>query len=136
MAKPQPKRIPSDDCAVKIDGAVCFPHEGEYVEMITTETVGEMKARRFLREVGVRIDAIKGEPDEKVKFEQIMDEYFDEICSHLAGRVFAWNWTDDWGRPLPQPDGTVGPLLRLRAGELYWLMNATGGETPAERKND
>lgn len=140
MAKPKPRRIPCDACELMIDGETCRPHEGEWVEMITTETVGDLRIRVQLAGLGAQIDGIRGEPDEGTRFNALLDTQYASLCEFLADRVFAWNWTNIKGRPLPPPvddDGKPLGLLRLHAGELYWLMNASvpRGETEAELKN-
>ncbi len=139
MSKPQPKRIPSDSCPVRVDGAVCYPHEGEWVELIALETVGELRARCRMAGLGAELEKTHGEPDEAYQFNVLMDAHYAELCDYLAERVFAWSWTDLRGIPLPPPADEEGKplgLLKLRAGELYWLLNATGAETEAERKNE
>lgn len=141
MGKPRPLRIPSDGCEIRVEGKTYQPHEGEWVELISVNTVGELKTRVEMAKLGVKIDAIRGEPDEGARFNAIMDEHYSMLIQHLARRVFAWNWTDDRGIPLPppvNPDGSPSGLLLLRAAELYWLMNASApkGEAESERKND
>src|SRR5574340_894704 len=133
MGKPLPKRIPSDDCAVTIDNEVYHPHEGEYVEMYAGITIAELKTLEGFTRISVEVDAIQGEEEEQQKLLGLLNQHFDEICKNLAGRVVAWNWTDDRGQPLPQPDGKAETMERLRAEEILWLMKATQGETPAQR---
>ena len=135
MAKARPRRIASDDCEIMVDGQLCRPHEGEWVEMIATEAVGELAIRQQYARLRVELDAIKGEPSEGARYQELMDSHYRSICEFLERRVFAWSWTDHKGRPLPQPD-KPDVLMSLSAGELYWLLNAVGGETPTERKND
>jgi len=135
MAKPQPRRIPSDDCEVTINGEVYTPHEGEYVEMLVGQTVSEISAARRFLELQPKFAALKGEDDENQQVTALLDDAFEGICKSLAGRVVSWNWTDDAGRPLPPPDGTSGPIKNLRAEEVYYLIGCAKGEPPAERKN-
>ncbi|MFH0900676.1 MAG: hypothetical protein V2A73_08620 [Pseudomonadota bacterium] len=136
MGKPKPRRIASDDCEVTLDGGEkCTPHEGEWVEIFTGWSVGELKARNEFNRMRVRLDAVEGESDEARRSLAIMDESFEGILAALAGRIVTWNWTDLAGRQLPQPDGTKEPLRQLHADELFWLLNAGAGETPSERKN-
>jgi hypothetical protein len=49
--------------------------------------------------------------------------------------VLRWNWTDDAGRPYPQPEGDPEVFRRLRPEELMYLSKAVRGETPGEQKN-
>lgn len=134
MAKPQPIRIPSDDCAVTIGGEKYHPHEGEWVEMIPGLTVGALHGMRVLQEMVPQLQAAEGEPGEQARVVALMDTGYAEICSFLAARLFGWNWTDLSGRPLPAPDGTPSALQALSAEEVNWLLQAAGGETPAAQK--
>lgn len=138
MAKPTPVRIPADLCGVRVGEETFFPHEGEWVELITHETVGELRARVELGRLGPELDGVRGEPDENRRMNEIWDQHHSTICRFLARRVLAWNWTDDGGAPLHPPrngDGEPDGLLELRAAELYWLMNATAPENGPARKN-
>ncbi len=136
MAKPKPKRIPSDSCRLFVDGEECYPHEGEWVELISAETMGELRVRVKFARLGVALEAIQGEADEVARANALLEEHYGEVCEHLARRVFAWNWTDDLGTPLPQPRGNPEAFRLLRSGELHWLMNAMmPRETADERKN-
>ena len=138
MAKPLPKRIPSDDCALtmEVNGEPVYPHEGEYVELFTVQAVAETRARAEMAKVQTELDAIKGEPDELARLYSILDNHYESIIGALASRIVDWNWTDLAGRPLPKPDGSKDPLRMLNAQEIYYLMNVQAGESPTERKND
>lgn len=133
MSKPQPQRIPSDDCVVTINGTEYHPHEGEWVEVLAGMTVREYQALSRLVDYGMQLLAAQGEPDEQQQVMRLTDQQMDELCVALADRVLDWNWTDLRGRPLPKPDGTPEPLRRLQAQELRWLSTATQGERPADR---
>ena len=65
----------------------------------------------------------------------LMDGALQGLARGLAPRIVRWNWTDWLGNPMPQPDGTVGPLLALETEELYWLLSAVKGETTGQAKN-
>lgn len=134
MSKPASKHVPSDDCAVLSEGQVYYPHEGEWVELIPMLSAGELRILNRLSRVVVELQAVTGEPGEGQKKLAILDDHLEPLTEYLASRVIAWNWTDAASRPLPQPDGTPGPLRRLSAEELVWLVNA-GQETKTERKN-
>lgn len=136
MAKPPPIRIPSDDCRIVLDGQEFFPHEGEWVETLAGMTVAEYKAINAMGNLAERLAQVKGDPDEEEKVNALIDGQFDQICDVLAARVVAWNWTDDAGRPLPQPNGTPAIFHRLRSHELNWLVRAAEGETPSQEKKD
>lgn len=134
MGKPRPRRIASDDCAVLIDGAVYYPHEGEYVELYSGVTVGELQAMEHIRRLGVEISAVKGDADEYARTLQLLDPHYEELYGCLASRLVSWDWTDDRGRPLGPPD-EIATLRRLRPEELYWLLFCVQGESQGERKN-
>lgn len=134
MAKPVPRRIPSDDCAVIIDGAAIYPHEGEWVDIFSGISVGELQAMEHIRRLGVEISAVKGEQDEYQKTLQLLDPHYDELYACLAGRLVGWTWTDDRGRALGDPSD-LATLRKLRPEELYWLLFCVQGESPGQRKN-
>ncbi len=136
MSKPKPVRVLSDGCAITIGDDTYRPHEGEWVEMLAIQSVAELQEEERIRRLGVEIDAVRGEPDEASRLSALMDAHFERLCEVLAVRIVDWNWTDDLGRPLPRPDGSPAPLKRLRTQELYWLLTATRGEMPEQRKND
>lgn len=135
MAKPQPIEIPSDDCAVVIDGETYYPHEGESVRLVPGLSVGTIHALSGLTSVGTKMEAAKGEPGELATITGLADDAMQALCQALAQRIKSWTWTDVNGNPLPQPDGTTGPLQALEAAELHWLLAAVKGETGAQRKN-
>ncbi|MDO8704082.1 MAG: hypothetical protein Q7J84_03970 [Sulfuricaulis sp.] len=135
MSKPLPRRIPSDDCAVSIDGAEYHPHEGEWVEMMTGMSLGEIKALERFRKASVEYQAAQGEPNETERILGIIDGAFTAICAMLANKIVAWNWTDLRGQPLPPPDGKPEVLERLNVEELMWLLAVAEGQSPSQRKN-
>lgn len=133
MSKPLPRRIDSSDCAVIVDGAVYYPHEGEWVEMFAGATVGELQATEHIRRMGVDLQALKGEPDEYTRMLELLDPHYEELYARLSRRLVAWSWTDDRGEPLGDPT-QIETLRNLRPEELYWLLFATQGETPNIKK--
>lgn len=135
MAKPQARRIPSDDCVVEVDGEKYNVHEGEWVELIPVTTVSDLAVLQKARDLETVAAAAKGDPDENVKMLDATSGMVDSICEMLAPRVKAWNWTDDAGRPLPQPDGTAEPLKRLHWEELLYLTQAAQGQNPGPKGN-
>jgi len=132
VSKPQPKRLPSDDCKVIQGGETYYPHEGEWVEVLPGVTVDGVRQLHTLHELAPKLLAAQGEADEQARILALMDGAFSEVARFLAPRLTAWNWTDDLGRPLPLPDGTPGPLGCLRQEELFWLISAAQGETPGK----
>lgn len=129
MGKPRPRRVASDRCPVLVDGQLYYPHEGEWVELLAGVTVGQLGLLRQVQELPARLSQADGDADEAAQVVALMEAALSEASAFLAPRVLAWSWTDDLGRPLPQPDGTPGPLRALRAEELYWLLDGAQGET-------
>lgn len=156
MSKPPIETIGSDDCVVfGDDGTAYHPHEGEFVQVVSGMTVEQYEQITTMGDLGTRLSAVKGDPDEEEQVKAIIRERFDSLIEALSGKVIAWNWTDDAGRPivpfnatLPDDhprfpgrpyavlDGTAAPFRRLRSRELYWLLSAAEGETPGEEKKD
>jgi hypothetical protein len=133
MAKPAPRRIPSDDCAVVVDGTTYYPHEDEWVEFVGTLTVGDLMALAQLERFGVELQAAEGDADQGIQTVRIMDRYFRQVCDGLARRVTAWSWTDDLGRPLPDPAGDPEAFAALRPAELTYLIGLARGEGAPDR---
>ncbi len=133
MAKPTPRRVPSDDCLVTVDGVEYAVHEEEWVDLLPGMNVQALAALEGLHRIGVTLNTVKGEPDEYIRALEAVNRYFDDACAFLAGRVVAWNWTDLKGNALPDPSLEV--LKALDAGEILWLLEAAQGETKAQRKN-
>lgn len=135
MAKPQPITVPSDDCLVAIGGEKYAVHEGETVTLIPGMTVGAINAANALMQIGPKLAAAEGEPDQVQQQTALADDAMQALCVALAPRLVAWTWTDVAGRPLPPLDGTTAPLMALEAEELLWLLGAAKGETAGARKN-
>lgn len=134
MAKPTPETIPSDDFELLENGETLKLHEGESVKVLRRRTVAELKAGYRLYRLGVELAALEGEPDGDERALARLDESRSDMLGALRGRIIAWTWTDDLGKPHPQPDGTDGPLLGLRIQELWYLIGLVNGEAPAEEK--
>lgn len=145
MAKLPARRVPSDDFAVRLGGVDYHTHEGEWVEIIAAPLqLRHMRAYSRLGTLGVELEAAQADPEAdaaeqaaaQLKLARLMDENFDLMLSALTARVVAWNWTDDFGRPLPAPDGSSAPFEALSAEELHYLMGLVqAGESQDERKN-
>lgn len=135
MSKPLPTVVPSDDYAVVVDGETFHPHEGESVTLFVGLSVAALTAINRLMSLGTQLAAIEGEPDQLAQTTALLDTTYQQVCEMLAPRIVAWTWTDLAGRPLPQPDGTAGPLQALDASEVNWLIGALKGETAGARKN-
>lgn len=135
MAKPLPRQVSSDDCVVTVNGEPCTPHEGEFVWLFQGQSMSELRGLSKLMGLQTAMDVAKGDTDAGTVQELLegINAAFDDICKMLAPRVVRWDWTDLRGDPLPQPDGTPGPLARLDTQELMWLLTAAKGETPQGR---
>ncbi len=134
MAKPRPRRGGSADCVIIVDGEAYHPHEDEWIEVLSGVSVGELQATEHIRRLGVEIQALQGEPDEQERLMALLDPHYEELTTRLAERITAWSWTDDLGRPLGDPTDPA-TLKKLRPEELYYLVMATQGQTPGQRKN-
>lgn len=135
VAKPQAIEVPSDDCLVTVGGEKIAVHEGESVTLLPGMSVGAISAANTLMSLGPKLAAAEGEPDQVQQQTALADDAMTRLCASLAPRIVSWTWTDMAGRPLPQPDGTAGPLMALEVEELIWLLGAAKGETAAPRKN-
>lgn len=133
--KPVARRVPSDDCEVTDGAAVYRPHEGESVEVRAGIRVGELRRYRVLAELDVQILSVQGEDQAHVKQLQLMEGGMAEACAILADRIVGWDWTDDHGRPLPQPADDPTVFERLDLDEIRYLIAVARGESPGERKN-
>lgn len=137
MSKPEPIRFETDDFAVVVNGETYHPHEGEWVELYPDRSVAEVMSAGSLAKLGAQLQAAKGDTDEARQILAAISEHFDTVCANLADRVVAWSWTNRRGDPLPQPDGTAGPIRRLTNEELNYLLNLAHSEqeNEEERKN-
>lgn len=135
MAKP-PIRRDCSDFVVTVDGQEFHPHEGEWVEMSRSMTVKELRAFHRFQQFVTDMQASEGDSDQNERMMRALDEDFETLTAGLATRIRGWNWTDNFGEPLPQPDGDPETFANLTAEELFYLI-ALGGrsETPEERGN-
>jgi hypothetical protein len=143
LSKPPLRPVPSDDCAVTINGETYYPHEGETVWIVGKASVGELQSYWEFRQKVRELPSENGRPADDAtleawnaynrSYEERLSLSFDDLCQMVAGRVAKWDWTDDVGNPLPQPDGSLEPMKRLRTEELNWLHAVIQGESPARR---
>ena len=133
--KPTLRKIPSDDCAVAVDGIEYHPHEGEHIMCAPGMRVRELGILRLFRELSVKLDAVKGEKDEVEKVIDLLEASYADIIPILSDRIPEWTWTDAAGRPYPQPKDDPKVFERLEQAEISYLINAIQGETPGEQKN-
>ncbi len=135
MAKPQPVRVPSDDCVVTVKGTSYHVHEGEWVELLPGLSVGDYESFHAFAGVQVQMAAVKGEADEGLKTIGILADTFGKAVPLVKSRLVAWNWTDMRGEPLPQPHAEPSPLWRLDEAEIAYLIQVITGTNEAAEKN-
>jgi hypothetical protein len=128
MSKPAPRRIPSDDCELEVDGATFHPHAGEWVEILPVRLVGD--ARLLVKIIAVAGDlaALNGD---SAAITARMAEHFDEGVAFVRPRLVAWSWSDLQGDPLPQPKADPAVLHQLTGEELWYLVAVIQGRNPA-----
>lgn len=137
MGKPQAVRVPSDECVVLVGGTEYHPHEGEWVELVPGLRAADYILSIELSTVRSDLKAAEGDSGREAIERQnaLLRRYYESASELLARRVRAWSWTDDYGQPLPQPDGTPAPFLALRPDELGYLIAVARETTQAQRKN-
>jgi hypothetical protein len=148
--KPQPRRVPSDDCEVTIRGESYHPHVGESLWVIGSETIGQMKSRWAFLHLSSELDEAKEAPQaegeseedykkrvEKANGERIklIEAQYDDLVHWFAVRLAKWDWTDNASHPHPELDGTITPFMNLSMDEVYYIKNVLSGEGPAEALN-
>jgi len=133
VAKPPTRQVPSDDCLVEVDGVEYAVHEGEWIRVISSFAIGSLKVMRRVTELQSQMDAL--EDDETIRKVILMDDTVDELIGVLQARIVEWNWTDDLGKPLPQPLNNPDAFKPLRLVELMYLALVVRGESPEEQKN-
>lgn len=112
-------RVPSDDCAVEVDGETYYPHVGEWVEILPL---------RKVRDIRSLLTVMKANTEDPAS----LAVAFDGLGDFLNARVVRWNWTDEDGRALPQPGN--GVLDELTLDEQRWLARQFQG-VEETRKN-
>ena len=125
------RKIPTDDCPVHVgrivvdgkitdDGEAYYPHTKEWVKVIPISSVRQFIAWDKLR------TALSGDMER-------MEQGLDMMCQSLSTKIVEWNWTDNQGKLLPQPNDPQ-VLANLTEDELLYLFGAVI-ETPGQRKN-
>lgn len=148
--KPQPRRVPSDDCEVTIGGQSYYPHVGESLWVLGTESIGQMKSRWAFLYLSSELDEAKEDPRgedetdeayaervnranrERIK---LIESQYDDLVAWFADRLDRWDWTNNRGKPLPELDGTIKPFMSLSMDEVYYIKSILTGEGPAEALN-
>jgi len=72
---------------------------------------------------GKRADLIEAEEDED-GLPDLTGEEMEQMAKENFDHVLAWNWVDDDGDPLPQPQERPGVLELLNAAETRFLGRA------------
>lgn len=147
MSKPVPKRIPSDDCVITVDGISYYPHADEWVEIFPIQSVREIRLVASMARLGIDVQSAQddlvnsGDNNDttnvtaQARLAALADAQLSALCEILAERVIAWNWTDLRGLPYAQPDGTAAQIEQLTADELAWLIRCVQPESSGDRKN-
>jgi hypothetical protein len=135
MAKPQSRRVPSDDCEVTVDGEVYRPHEGESVWFLPGMPSDIWETLYAMARLADELKAVDGEPDEIEKTLGLMEGHFRTACRILARQLVRWDWTDMASEPLPQPRGHPETIKQLDDDEVHWLIRALRGQTAGQRGN-
>lgn len=130
--------VPCDDLVVIDDqGNEHHPHAGEHV--IFRKGV-PMRVMRVMRRVA-KMPEFEQLNDEQIaklserqreqyqeKQDEVTEQYgdlSDDLIRVLARQILDWDWTDEWGDPLPRPhDGEafVEVLWDLDDAEIAWLQ--------------
>ena len=135
-----PRLIPSYDCLIYPDrkiegekivekGEAIAVHRGEWIEVVPVQSMKELIA------LGRIASLVSSEFDMSGRAGEASRALV-SLCTALAARITAWNWTDNAGLPLPQPYEQPDVLAALSNDELMYLVQASRGETPEERKKD
>jgi hypothetical protein len=131
MSKPLAKRTPSDDCIVTVDGVDYALHEGEWVDVVPAFSAGDLRFMRQIVNLQTQVDAAEN-PAQAIT---LTADTYEELTGILSRRIVTWNWTDDQGQALPQPNGNAAAFATLRLEELLYLSLVIRGESPGGRKN-
>lgn len=149
--KPQPRRVPSDDCEVTIGGKSYYPHVGESLWVIGSESIGQMKSRWAFLHLSAELDEAKEDPRGEGESEEqyakrverangdrikLIESQYDDLVHWFAERLDHWDWTDNRGDPMPSLNRTIEPFMSLSMDEVYYIKNVLSGEGPAEALND
>lgn len=119
--KIEPKRVPSDDCIITVDGKELHVHADEWVEIIPVGTLRQYTA--ILRVQNLIID----DSDSQV---------LHDLCEEVSERLVDWNWTGLDSRKLDKPYRNARVVESLASEELAYLIKILQGETAKERKKD
>lgn len=131
MTKHPTRTVPSDDCAVVIDGIESHPHRGE---IVTFAGWFDMNALAIMYAFGDLLDrVIDAEEEEALRLIDESDPLVERFIAVLASCIVEWNWTDDLGKPLPQPHENADAFRALRLDELVYLALLAAPKLPEGR---
>ncbi len=134
MAKPPARRIPSDDLVIERDGEEYALHEGEWVEVVTGYTVGDLRDSKRWQKLLEDKEAIGDDETEALaEWEKQADTILEDLSHSIDSRLAAWSWTDVRGRPLPPPSPSV--IRSLSWDEVGYLLRVVRGQTETDLKN-
>ena len=134
MAKPPPRRIPSDDFVIESDGAEYRPHQGEWVDVLPGYTVADMQdTARFQKLMDDRTAIGADEPEALSDWMERADVVLASLARGIDARLVAWSWTDARGRALPAPSPEV--VASLTWDELGYLLRVVRGQGEQDRPN-
>lgn len=143
--KPLAVRIPTDDFAVEVPGQGSrHTHRGEWVEIWPIIQVWGLDTTTRYTELRDEMNELSESETEdpaesaanNAKAATLMARMTELMREITAYNLVDWSWTDNWGRPMPKPDGTVAPLSKLGYLELSYLIGLrVNPDTEDEGKN-
>lgn len=124
--------VPSDDCAVMVDGVESHPHRGE---IVTLAGWFDMDALCLMYRLGDLLDqAAVSEDEEAFRLLNTGDALLEKFIGTLAERVVSWTWTDASGKPLPQPHENADAFRALTLDEFVYLSLLAAPKLPEGQK--
>jgi len=139
MSKPKPIRVICDDCTVTIGEVEYHPHEDEWVEIVPGLRVGDFAEDIRLMALQAEYEAVRDDaqqgPAKALEVSQLMADFYRRSAGLIAKRLYAWNWTDDDGKPLAQPHLNEAVILSLRSEEVGYLLGVLRGNRGSDSKN-
>lgn len=143
-------KVPSDDLVVIDDeGNEHHPHQGESVLFRKGVPLRVMRVMRRVTNVPefeeldeealAKLSERERERYER-KQQEVTEQYgelSEELIRVLVRQILDWDWTDEWGDPLPRPEtdreAFVEALWDLDDAELTWLQeHYTDGATASK----
>lgn len=132
--KPALRRVPSDDLVIEEGGELYTPHAGEWVEILPGFRVADFRVVQALADLQVTMQALRGEDDGELRAMVAASEAYALTLAEIRTRVIRWSWTDDLGRPYPQPCDHPEVIDALRIEEVNYLGRVIRQQNPAQEK--